>query len=243
MKLILSIFFLSACLLQGCGARNTGKFSSESIVTHRAQANHMNLERKRLEILENISLVKIAADKELKLKKMELEKDRKQVSGKDVSWDHCMDGKDEYPEGYTACLEFELMRAAGNETGRTSNASTIPTISGDNNVVMVGSPGAEISYGTDQGKKNPIEAAIIAGLNQPVVAPRMQQQPDQYGKIVDGVVSLGKAALYTVIGYKAAGELGGVLSAGMNRDSVGGDYVSRSYNPETVTTTATEIAK
>lgn len=241
MKLILPIFFLSASLLQGCAVKNARKYSSESIVAHRAQDNHAKLEKERLGILERIRFAEIAADKEVKLAKIKYEQSHiEQGSGKAV-WDHCAKDKDEYLERYATCLELELERAAGNENGRTGNASTVPTISGDNNVVMVSSPGAEISYNDDQGKKSPVEDAIIAGMNRPVVVPQMPRQPDQYGKIVDGVVSLGKAALYTVIGYKAAGELGGVLSAGMSRDSVGGNYVSGSYNPETVTTT--EIAE
>lgn len=229
-----AIFFLSASAIFGCAPAD---YVPRGEIVQAACSDYTRLEEKRIDSLKEIEFKKIAAEKDVKLKELELQlsEQKENMEIVSVSVDHCLPDKDEDPERYVTCLELALGRGAGSDIDHGSVAA-VPAISGDNNVVTIGSPGAEINYGADQEKRSPIQNAIISGMNKPFVVPEMPQQVNQYGPLIDGAKSLGKAAMYTVLGYKAAGELGGMLSVGMGRDSIGGDYVTRSYNPVTKTT-------
>ena len=234
------------CALTACSGVSPGQYESYNnklgfIQNQQDNANAISL--KKMEVLKEITIARENAEKEIKLKEIECKSSTCGTQnygnyGSGLSLEHCIKYKDEYPELYGQCLEMELDRRGEGEV-----AGIVPAVSGDNNVITVGSTGTTVSQGKVDYSDDPITSALLHGIDSPeLFIPQTPVAENSAKPWIDGAVSLGKAALYTVIGYKAFGELGSVLQAGAARDSVGGDIISNSNNPVTTTTYPAEVA-
>ena len=228
---------LAAMILTGCGGRSQPDFDYKTRVEAVAERNEAVTDRAQtlLKIYSNIESARIQAEKEIKLKKIEMAAAKEKntatesqtVKPQAVNYDHCEEYRDEYPNQFALCLERAIeISLMPHDTGAT--ASTV-TVSGDNNTVIISSTGVDVSTGREEKGESGLLNMIKAEKLTPIPAPPVHES------IADSWLRFGesalKAGLYGYLGAPVAKGIGSALLGGVEKDSVGGDYVSQSYNP------------
>lgn len=228
--------------MTGCAGADQG-FNYQTQVDGTVEFNKalIELEKVKIKAFSDLQKTMLENQQALKLKKVEMKmaKGKPATKPQGISITHCEQYRDEYPNQFALCLEREIEKSSDINQGKEVTEGV--AVSGDSNVIVIGSSGVDIQQGG--GKSDPGPAGEILDMIKenplvPIPAPRLAQNP------VDPWLDFGKSALqaglYGFLGHTVADNIGAALSAGAARDSIGGDVTQGSFNP--ATTNITPIA-
>jgi hypothetical protein len=259
MKIACIIFLF---LVTGCAGSNPNQYSQAVEATWQANAQALEFRKHLVNELVRLEQAKISADKEVELAKIESRKPVDNGNGDtsgvwtdgvvDIDASHCeryRDDKD-YDERFGQCLQDEILSYQNKRRLRSSDPGNpqSTSVSGDNNIVISGSPGAEVirPAGMKEEKGSSVSAALTGMLKETTFSPlppyQEQQHPVAQGiDAATGMVSeLAPTALKMLIGWKGLDVLGDAIAK--DSTAIDGGIVSNSNNPISTKTTTTTNA-
>lgn len=235
-------------ILTGCSAVPAPDVNYQTAVDSATSSNErlLTFQENIAEKLTEIEKEKIKSNKEVKIKKIEAYAQNSHSANQTVATQkpdtsHCEEYRDDDPEAFATCLENEIKRTS---TGVDPllYGFQIPAISGDNNIVIIGSPGAEVNQAGSipQGGNSHITESFISMLKKTDFAPIPKQPAYKHpvAQAIEETKGLAKELaypiLYGVLGYKGFG----AIESGIEKDSfrMDGDITRDSFNPVTTKT-------
>lgn len=247
-------------LLSGCAGTNPNQYKLVADATSQLNGQALELQKHYVEELVRLEQVKIAAEKEITLAKIGArENEETKGAGKDCVWadgiididaSHCERYRDDedYDQRFSQCLQDEILSYQSKRRRYPAGGDQQPaSVSGNHNIVIVGSAGAEVKQGNEQqDDTGGVSAALIGMINKSPLSPlppyQEQLHPVAQGiREAKGLVSdLAPTVLKTVLGWKGIDALGDALTK--DSTSIHGGIVSNSNNPITTKTTTTSYA-
>lgn len=238
-----SIIFV--LLLSGCSAVPAPdvNYITETEAITKSNGKQLELKGKALDLLKELEDKKMELDNALAIERLKSAKEAEikvNTVAPDIS--HCEDYRDEYPERFATCLEDKINGLSTGDGRQYVNTPSI-IVSGDNNVVTIGSPGAvnNMSSGhKNRDEDNQVANALIGLINKDTFIPLPKKQAYKHPvaqaiEETKGLVKeLAYPVLYGVLGWKGFG----AIEKGIEKNSfrMDGDITRDSNNPVTTTT-------
>lgn len=238
------IFF--ALALSGCSAVPAPdvNYITETETITKSNVQQLELKGKALELLKELEDKKMELENALAIEKLKLANKEPESKVNTVAPDisHCEDYRDEYPERFATCLEDEINGLSTGDGRQYVNTPSI-IVSGDNNVVTIGSPAAVNNMNSghkNRDEDNQIANALIGLINKDTFIPLPKKQAYKHPvaqaiEETKGLVKeLAYPVLYGVLGWKGFG----AIEKGIEKDSfrMDGNITRDSNNPVTTTT-------
>lgn len=249
MRLISSFISLLILALSGCSTIHAPdvNYTTKTESTIKSNGQQLELKKKALESLTAIRKKELEMKNALDIEKLKLaheDQGSKKIAVKpDIS--HCNEYRDEYPERFTSCLEDKINEISTGDGRQYGNTPSI-IVSGNHNIVNIGSPGAEINQNGrgKQDKEGNVASAIIKLIEKDSFTPLPEQpvQKHPVAQAIDATKGLAKElaypVLYGVLGWKGFG----TLEKGIEKES-SWNITQQSNNPVTMTTYPQAVAE
>jgi hypothetical protein len=248
-------------MLFGCAGGNPNQYKQVTEATNQSNRQAIELQIHYVEELVRLEQAKIAADKEIALAEIKARgEEESKGTWKSSVWSdgvvdidayHC-DRYQNYGDNgqrFTQCLQDEILsfqsKRKSYPTGEVQDQPA--SVSGDHNIVIVGSAGAEVNQGkVEQETTGGVSAALIGMMNKSPISPlppyQEQLHPVAQGiREAKGLVSeLAPPALKMVLGWKGIDALGDALKK--DSTAINGGIVSNSNNPITTRITTSHAS-